>query len=140
MPIVLDTLRRSLGALENVLAVIEDEDQMKQLTYYQQIAIRAGVIKHFEITYEVCWKLMVRWLNSNVSPGIADGVTRRHLFRLAAENRLIRGIDIWMQYHLDRNTTTHVYDSVTTASIYDSTVEFVQDARELLNALERQDN
>ena len=65
---------------------------MGQLSEIERIAIRAGAIQLFKITYELCWKLMARWLNANASPGIADGVTRRQLFRLAAEKRLINDV------------------------------------------------
>ena len=140
MPIQLDTLKKSLDALTEVLRVSEDEGQMSQLTYYHRIAIRAGVIKHFEITYELCWKLMARWLNNNVSSGIADGVTRRHLFRIAAESQLIQDVDVWMQYHEDRNMTTHNYSFERAEEVYRSAVEFVHDARKLLSVLEAQSN
>ena len=51
------------------------------------------------------WKLMARWLNTYIGSGISDGVTRRELFRLAAENRLIPDVDLWMLYHNARNDT-----------------------------------
>ncbi|MCY3628950.1 MAG: HI0074 family nucleotidyltransferase substrate-binding subunit [Bacteroidota bacterium] len=136
MPLQLDSLKKSLHALTEVFAASENEERMSQFSYFERIAIRAGVLKHFEITYELCWKLIARWLNKNISSGIADGITRRHLFRLAAENQLIQDVDKWMQYHEGRNITTHVYDSDKAELIYKYIGDFVHHARDLLCALE----
>ena len=77
MPLDLVSLNKSFNALKEVFAVSEDDDRMSQFTHFEVIAIRSGVLKHFEITYELSWRLIVRWLNNNVSPGIADGISRR---------------------------------------------------------------
>ena len=140
MPLQLDSLKKALHALTEVLAASENDERMSQFSYFEGIAIRAGVLKHFEITYELCWKLIVRWLNKNVSSGIADGITRRQLFRLAAENRLIQDVDKWMQHHEGRNVTTHIHDFEKAELIYQFTGDFVHDARDLLRALEVRNN
>ena len=132
MILQLDSLRKSLTALAGILVVSENDERMEQLSDIEQIAIRAGVVQHFEITYELCWKLIARWLNMNVSQGIADGVTRRQLFRLAAENRLITDVDGWMRHHKGRNATSHIYDYNKAEAVYQATIDFVHDARALL--------
>lgn len=137
MPIVLGHLSNALDTLTKVHEVSEDGDAMNQLSEYQQIAIRAGVIKHFEMTYELCWKLIERWLKENMSPNDVRGISKQHLFRLAAENHLIHDFEIWIGYHNNRNHTTHVYDSEIADEVYDMIVEFIPDASALLNELER---
>ena len=67
--------------------------------------VQSGVIKHFEFTYELSWLFIKRWLEANVSPNAGDGVARRELFRLDAENLLIDDVDRWMRYHQARNRT-----------------------------------
>ena len=94
------------------------------------------MIQNFEVTYELSWKLMARWLNTHIAAGIADGVTRRQLFRLAAENRLISDVDLWMQHHEARNATSHIYNEEKAVQVYRATREFARDARLLLEALE----
>ncbi|MDE0103112.1 MAG: HI0074 family nucleotidyltransferase substrate-binding subunit [Bryobacterales bacterium] len=136
MALQLRSLRRSLQALSEVAAVSDNDERMGQLSDVERVAIRAGVVQHFEITYELCWKLMARWLNSNVSPGVADGVTRRQLFRLAAERQLIQDVDRWMSHHEGRNATSHIYDFAKADAVYRATIDFVHDARALLRALE----
>jgi nucleotidyltransferase substrate binding protein (TIGR01987 family) len=76
----------------------------------EKAVIRAGVIQHFKFTYELCWKFIKRWIEMNINPEAADGVTRRELFRLGAENKLIDNVDKWMEFHKARNSTSHMYD------------------------------
>ena len=136
MPLELTNLRNSIQSLTDLLAVAENDARMGQFTDVERNGIRAGVIQNFEVTYEVSWKLVARWLNTYVGTGVADGVTRRQLFRLAAENRLIHGVDEWMQHHEARNATSHIYDEEQAARVYQATRAFAHDARYLLEALE----
>ena len=101
-----------------------------------QNAVKAGVIKHFEFTYEMSWKFIKRWLELNVSPNTADGVTRRELFRYGFEHQLIQSVDRWMDYHLARNDASHTYRKETADAVYAVIPEFLTDARMLLAALE----
>jgi len=136
MPLELDSLRKSVTALNGVLARSSDTKLMGGLDEITQDAIKAGAIQHFEICYELCWKFIKRWLEANVSPTVADGVTRRELFRLAAENRLIVDVDQWMRHHDARNLTSHTYDPVVAESVYLAAHDFARDAQRLLEALE----
>ena len=136
MPLELDSLRNSIQALTDLLAVSENDARMGQLSEVERNGIRSGVIQNFEVTYELSWKMMARWLNTYIGAGIADGVTRRQLFRLAAENRLIPDVDLWMQHHEARNATSHIYDEEKAMLVYSATREFSHDARLLLQALE----
>lgn len=72
----------------------------------------------------------------NISPMAADGVTRRELFRQAAENHLIGDVDQWMRHHDARNQTSHTYQSEIAESVYAATHDFARDAARLLKALE----
>ena len=92
MPLHLDNLRDSIEAHDELLTASEDEARMGRLSEIERIGIRAGVVKHFEITYELSWKLMARWLNTNVASDTADGVTRRQLYRLSAAHKLISDV------------------------------------------------
>ncbi len=136
MPLELTNLRNSLQSLTDLLAVAENDERMERLSEIERNGIRAGVIQNFETTYEIAWKLIRRWLNTHVGPGIADGVTRRDLFRLAAENRLILDVDLWMDHHNARNATSHIYDQEEAEQVYKATLNFAHDAQRLLETLE----
>jgi len=136
MPLELDSLKKAVAALNNVLARSDDAEFMRGLDEVARNAIKSGVIQHFEFTYELCWKFIKRWLEVNISPTVADGVTRRELFRLAAENRLIDDVEQWMRHHDARNETLHTYDPAIAERVYAAAHEFARDARRLLEALE----
>jgi nucleotidyltransferase substrate binding protein (TIGR01987 family) len=135
VPLVLDSLYKSVAALKAVLSKTDDEAFMSTLDEVAQNAVKAGVVQHFEFTYELCWKSMKRWIETNVSATEVDGVTRRELFRQAAEQRLIDDVEQWMRYHAARNRTSHMYEPVVAESVYRVTRAFLTDAESLLEAL-----
>jgi hypothetical protein len=79
---------------------------------------------------------MKRWLEMNLTPGLAEGITRKQLFRFAIENRLIDNFNVWNRYHELRNKTSHTYDSAVADEIFKSAGDFLQDAKAFLKALE----
>lgn len=132
----LDGFKKSVVALKSVLEKSNDQKLMGSLDAITQDAIKSGAIQHFEIAYELSWKFMKRWLEMNVSPTAVDGVTRRELFRLAAENRLIADVDAWMRHHEARNLTSHTYDPDVAERVYKAAHGFAHDVQKLLGALE----
>jgi nucleotidyltransferase substrate binding protein (TIGR01987 family) len=136
MPLELDSLQKAVAALNGVLAKSDDAEFMRGLDEIARNAIKSGVILHFEFTYELCWKFIKRWLEMNVSATTVDGVTRRELFRHAAENRLIDDVEQWMRYHDARNMIMHTYQPAVAESVYAAAHDFAVDAQRLLKALE----
>jgi len=136
MKLDLSSLRKAVESLENALEVAGDRDFMSGLSDKQKDAIRAGVIQNFEFTYELCWKFMKRWLEVNLGSTYVEGVTRRQLFRLSAENKLIGDVNQWMEYHDARNETSHTYDEDTAEDVFETARAFIDDAQKLLKALE----
>jgi nucleotidyltransferase substrate binding protein (TIGR01987 family) len=136
MPLQLDSFRNALGALRAVQAKSEDVAFMAGLDAVTREAIRSGVIQHFEFTFELAWKFMRRQLEVDIGRTSVDGIPRRDLFRIAAENRLITDVDAWFQYHLARNQTSHTYDPPIAASVYTASLAFTSDAAALLAVLE----
>lgn len=136
MKLDLTSLRKAVESLEKTLKVAEDENFMKKLSDDQKDAIRAGVIQNFEFTYELCWKFMKRWLQINQGSVYVEGISRRELFRLSAENKLLEDVDKWMDYHEARNETAHTYDQQTAEDVFDTAGYFINDAKKLLLALE----
>ncbi len=133
MNLYLDSLAKSIDALERST---KTASRLNAFDRDLQEVVRAGVIQNFEIAYEQSWKMMKRWLEDNVGATYVDGVTRRELFRLAAEHRLITDVDRWMEYHGARNQTSHTYNEETAQRVFEEANEFVHDAKQFLKVLE----
>ena len=125
------SLTRAANVYQKIRMDTEDENSDLMQT------LRAGVIQNFEFTYEVSWKFMKRWLEKNIGATAVDGVTRRELFRLAAEHKLINDVEKWMQFHDARNRASHTYDENIAGDVFVFAVDFVNYAKDLLAVLEK---
>jgi nucleotidyltransferase substrate binding protein (TIGR01987 family) len=97
----LQTLHASLDALKQ--ADVESID----FEIY-----RNAVIKGFELTLEVCGKLLRKSLKAyGGSPKEIDSLSYREIFRRAAKHGLVTVdlVERWYQYRDNRNNTAHDY-------------------------------
>jgi len=131
----LSQLEKAIASLEQLHTRVADEMFMATQDKVIRLGLQAGLIQNLEFTYELCWKAIKRWLENNVNPEAVDGVTRRELFRLAAENRLIEDVEEWMTYHAARNQSSHQYDSALAEETINLMADFVRAAQRLLNNL-----
>lgn len=135
MTLNLDSLRKAVGALRRSMDAAQrgmaspDEDMRETL--------QAGVIQHFEVAYEQCWKFIQRWIRENVSLEDADYPrTRKELFRMAARHGLVSDPLPWFSFGDARNLTSHTYDQAQADAAYDTARIFLPHALELLGQLE----
>jgi len=136
MILELDGLRQAVTAMTSLTSRVNDHQLMAALDPVMQNGLKAGVIQHFEFTYELCWKLMKRWLEYNLGATYVDGVTRQELFRYAAEHQLIAEVELWMDFYRARNLTSHTYNANTAEEVFKVAVVFVPAATSLLQQLE----
>ncbi|MBI4431306.1 MAG: nucleotidyltransferase substrate binding protein [Candidatus Omnitrophica bacterium] len=136
MALDLGSLRKAVKSLESAVAIADSDEEMKAFNKTQRDLIRAGVIQNFEFTYELCWKFMQRWLEKNLGSAYVDGIPRKELFRVAAENQLISDTKNWMDYHEARNKTAHTYDENTAREVFNAAKLFIKDAKGFLKKLE----
>ena len=132
----LNALQNAVHTFARTCHASQDTKIVNQLPIELQEAVKAGVIQNFEFTYELCWKFMKRWLEKNYGSTYVDGITRRELFRLAAETQLIDSVDGWMLYHQARNQTSHTYDEAVATEVYKTSLEFLAVAQQLLQRLQ----
>ena len=133
MALELESLKKAIGALERSLRVSNEQASASDLDLKE--TLRAGVVQNFEVAYEQTWKMMKRWLETNVGSIEVDGVTRRQLFRLCHENRLIDDVDRWMTFHKSRNETSHTYNQKTAVEVSRVASEFLPAASDVLSRI-----
>lgn len=138
MTLQLTNLIKAITSLEKSLQIVEDEKRMMGFDVNTKDTLKSGVIQNFEVAYEQSWKMIKRWLEQNATAIQVDGVTRRELFRLAFENRLINDVDDWMLLHQARNETSHVYDGSVAAEVLEVATQFLSAAKVLLVILQSQ--
>lgn len=99
--------------------------------------IRDACIQRFEYTYELCIKMMKRYIEQEmpISEKV-DQMNYRDLLRIAAEIGLITHAELWFQYREARNQTSHAYNEIKAQSVYDVLPDFIQKAQFLINQLD----
>jgi nucleotidyltransferase substrate binding protein (TIGR01987 family) len=137
MPLDLSSLEKAITAMEQLIAKAEDREFMGRIDRVAQDGMRAGVIQHFEIVFELSWKFIQRWIRQNRSIEEAGHPrTRRDLFRMAAELGLVTDPEAWFAYGDARNRTVHTYNEREAVVVYELSKSLVRDARNLLKKLQ----
>ena len=101
-------------ALERLTDVI-DLSRQHQLNDYE----RDSLIKRFEFTFEMAWKLMMSYEKEN---GIGQILGSRDVVRHATALSLIDNGEAWMDMIDARNQTSHLYDEDTVNDIVDDII------------------
>ena len=100
--------------------------------------IRDSVVKRFEYTYELCHKMLRRQLQEmSAIPTEVVALDYKSLIREGAKFKLIARPDAWFAYRRQRNLTSHTYDESVAEEVAKNAIEFLEDARQLLLALQK---
>lgn len=132
----LEPLRSAVTTTAEVLERYEDREYLARLDRPTRLGLRAGLIKHFEFTYELSWKLLQLHVRDFFGARAERFYTRQDVFRYAGEMGLIADVETWMAHHQARNLTVHTYDEETATRILDAIPGFLEDCRALLRVLE----
>lgn len=111
------SLHKAIVALEKGNTIYHNKKEQEVQQDEMEI-IQSGIIQNFEVCYEISWKLMKKWLEENIGRIEVDGVSRKELFRIAAQNKLIEDIDKWFKFHEARNMTSHDYDGIKAEEVF----------------------
>lgn len=135
MALDISSLESALASLERALNVARKRLNDSSMGADEIELIKAGTIQNFEFCYELCWKYMKRWLEGNYSESFTAGITRKQLFRYAAENLLIEDFEAWVMFHQLRNKTSHTYDCEVAEEIFEQAGNFYHHAKLFHKAL-----
>ena len=129
-------LKKALNSLSEAIASTTDEAFMASLNKAQQRTMRAGVIQNFKFTYELSWKTLRRQLKVEEGDEAVSILSRKDLYRLAAQKKLLDDPEVWFLFHQSRNQTSHTYDEEVAEDVYAVTLKFLPVAEALLAQLE----
>ncbi|MEI8295353.1 MAG: HI0074 family nucleotidyltransferase substrate-binding subunit [Alphaproteobacteria bacterium] len=119
-PISLDNLLQAQQVFERFRTdMVDDRDQ-------------AGAAQAFEFCYELSWKMMKRVLKSR---GL-ETATPKDTFRQAALAKLIDDPEMWFDFQLKRNLTTHTYKKENLDSIVESFDLFSSELHKLIQNIQ----
>lgn len=131
----LTSLKNATQALGVSLQYLVQKEKENISELEKEIFISA-VIQRFKYTYELCWKMMKRWLKKTPDAENIQGVTMRELFRVAAKNGLIEDINKWYEFHIARNLSSHLYEDKVAKETCEIAKEFYAYAQSLCTCLE----
>ena len=98
--------RQRFASFERALARLEQACELagqRQLSQLEQ----QGLIKAFELTQELAWKVMKDYLQHQ---GLDAIIGSRDAIRLAFQNALISDGERWMETIASRRLANHIYD------------------------------
>ncbi len=121
-------LSEAIDSLQRAIAQPKDE------------FIRDSVIQRFEYTYELSWKLLKRYLEDAEGVVQVDHLSRKDLFRLAAEKGILDDPQAWFEFHIARNETSHTYNESKAEAVYQVALRFLSPARALLEELKKHEH
>ena len=97
--------------------------------------VRDACIQRFEYTYELCHKLLRRFLEES-EPADTAQLSFPSLIRLAFTRGLLaQSWDSWNDYREARNNTSHAYDEAKAAAVLKTLPAFAGEVRFLVDAL-----
>lgn len=99
---------------------------------------RSASVKGFELVYEVSIKMIRRHLTEiSGVPGEVNEMSFPDQMRDAQAKGLIRDVASFRRYRELRNISSHTYDAIKAVKIADSLPSLLDDARHLLDQLQR---
>ena len=100
----------------------------------EQEAVQDSLIKRFEYTLEVAWKICKKHLEEE---GFAEAATGspKSIIRLAAQRNLINNPETWFNYLQFRQDTSHDYSSDKAEAVLDIAESFYEDVGNLYRGM-----
>ena len=137
MSLDLSSLEAALNELETFLALADQADRVSTAPA-QSRAFQAASIQAFEFTYELCHKMLRRYLAETMPSAakVAD-LNFPDLIRAGYGSGIIRSEwKVWSRFREMRNITSHTYDPKQARIVLEALPAFVVEARHLLSAMQ----
>ena len=124
---------RWLQRFSNLKKAFAQLEKAVALPSYSELE-QQGLIKGFEIVYELAWNTLKDYLEDQSYTGITGS---KDTFRLAIKTGLIVDSPVWMAMVANRNRSSHTYNENTADEIAESIkVSYTHNFRQLIQTLE----
>jgi nucleotidyltransferase substrate binding protein (TIGR01987 family) len=125
----ISALQKAIFSLDE--AVIEHQKNLRNKF------VRDATIQRFEYTYELCAKMLKRYLEmSEASAEEIDQMSFPTLVRTGSERGLLKqGWDVWKVYREARNITVHTYNEDKANQVCEVIPAFLDEAKYLFHQL-----
>jgi nucleotidyltransferase substrate binding protein (TIGR01987 family) len=105
----LEVFRNAIARLNEVIEI----SKQRSLNQFE----RDSLIKRFEFSYEMAWKLMMSYEKDN---GVIGILGSKDVVRQAFSMSLIDNGEAWLEMIDDRNKTSHLYDEEMAIDVIDA--------------------
>jgi len=139
MSINTEHLKRCIQTLEIALSMLRQNDP-ESLEYE---VFRNSAVKGFELTLEICGKLLRKDLKPFfASPKAVDSLIFKDLFRHAAKHGIlsVEEVERWLNYRDNRDNTAHDYGEGFAEETLTLLPDFIEDAKRLEKRLSHADS
>jgi nucleotidyltransferase substrate binding protein (TIGR01987 family) len=128
--LTLEELRKASNSLDIAQSLLKDALEHNQHHIELHKALRDSCIQRFEFCVELSWKISMKVLGLNTkSPNLA--------IREMAQNNLIENPEMWFEFLLARNKTSHTYNEDIAKQVYEETVRLQPELVQLISRLEK---
>jgi nucleotidyltransferase substrate binding protein (TIGR01987 family) len=94
---------------------------------------KAGAVQAFEYCFELCWKMTKRVLEAKGIPSYSA----RDAFREGARNAYISDPEMWFDFLVKRNLSSHVYNEEAMAEVLSVLTSFSTEMNLLISSLKQ---
>lgn len=136
MNLDLTSLRCAIQQLDEAIGLVEGPLSHANPSLHKHV--RAGAIQAFEFTFELCVKLLRRYLiETEISPEDVNTMTFVDIVRRGYELGLLnRDVTAWRNFRRDRGITSHTYSEAKADAVYHAIPAVLEEAKYLLAQLE----
>lgn len=136
MKLELTSLEKAISQLKGSLDMYNSElvKSMPDTKKY----FRSATIQAFEYTYELAFKMIKRRIVMSLeNPKEVDDMTFNDIIRTAYGKNIVKSdVYAWCEYRKKRGITSHTYDEDKAQKVFESAVNFLDEARYILCRLQ----
>ena len=132
-----DNFKQCYETFGEIIQLQEQSQLDSTLSPIMQSLISAGVIKHFEITYETAWKFLKEYLEYKYD---CEALSPKQIFRECEKYRIFpqRMVNDLITLSDARNTTTHIYNRILAQEVCDAVMKHYAVLGQILKIIPRE--